>query len=520
MHIVNCDHPRLITNPHTGEKLRVRCGHCSQCLNARAKKWINKLTVESQYHRYAFMVNLTYDNYHLPRLVLNENGNLVFKNRSLPLCIPLQDLIDIVNNSSQSAEHKQKELNYLSARLGHRLGLPVCCSDDISKFNKRLNKYFHDHITKRYSNFRFFVCHEYGPTTFRNHIHGIYYFDDPRIEACFLEAVHACWQNGDTSAANIFSNGGFSYVAQYVNMSVHLPSFYSHKDLRQRHQFSKCPPLGFDSLPFEELRKIYNERPTYRTVWDSSSARYVTLPVNTTYKDRYFPKCPIYHRISDYDRIGLYRSVEILPSCGFDEFSEACYQLLRRVRNGKLSIAPQYKGLVRYIQEIHMDTREHDLVNLQLRKLYNVSKRFCFIRDSLGCSSEYILFCINDFYKKLDYERLRDFYLFQVDYSRMYPERIHDLVFMYPEMVDYFQSLKPDEYPDNDIYVNALESFGISDLGSFDYNYTLDFKGSSSRAGDIYKDTHKAHEKNNYLYSQRFANLDPDLQKICIDYAS
>ena len=62
MHIVNCDHPRLIINPHTGEKLRVRCGHCSQCLNARAKKWINKLTVESQYHRYAFMVNLTYDN--------------------------------------------------------------------------------------------------------------------------------------------------------------------------------------------------------------------------------------------------------------------------------------------------------------------------------------------------------------------------------------------------------------------------------------------------------------------------
>ena len=140
------------------------------------------------------------------------------------------------------------------------------------------------------------IAHEYGPTTFRPHLHGIYYFDDPRIEACFSEAIHSCWQNGDTSAANIFSNGGFSYVAQYVNMSVHLPSFYSHKDLRQRHQFSKCPPLGFDSLLLESLRQLYSERPTYRTVWDSSSARYVTLPVNSTFKDRYFPKCPGYSK--------------------------------------------------------------------------------------------------------------------------------------------------------------------------------------------------------------------------------
>ena len=301
MHIVNCDHPRYTINPHTGEKLRVRCNKCPQCLNARAKMWVNKLTTEAQYHRYAFMVNLTYDNSRLPRLILDDNDNLVYKNRNLPLCIPLQDLFDIIDNSFQNDKRKEKEKRLLLARLNHYLGLPVCCSDDISKFNKRLNKWFYDHVTKRYENFRFFVCHEYGPATFRNHCHGVYYFDDPRIEACFLEAIHACWKNGDSSAANIFSNGGFSYVAQYVNMSVHLPSFYTHKDLRQRHQFSKCPPLGFDSVSFQELRDIYNDRPTYRTVWDSSSARYVTLPVNATFKDRYFPKCPGYNQIFDYN---------------------------------------------------------------------------------------------------------------------------------------------------------------------------------------------------------------------------
>ena len=167
-----------------------------------------------------------------------------------------------------------------------------------------------------------------------------------------------------------------------------------------------------------------------------------------------------------------------------------------------------------------MDTVEYRLVCLKLRKWFNISKRFCFIRDSLGVSSDYVLNCINEFYKKLDYERLKDFYSFQVNYVDLNPGRLHDLVFMYPDMVDYFRSLKLDEYPDNELYVNALESFGISDLGTFDYSDTLDFKGSSSRASDIYKDTHKAHEKNEYLYSERFKYLDPELQKIMIAYAS
>lgn len=526
MHIVNCDHPRVIVNPHTGEKVRVRCGKCAQCLNARAKKWINKLSVESQYHRFAFMVNLTYDNFHLPKLFL-KGDSLVYGNRDLSLCIPLHDLLDLIDNSFQDPEKKEKDKNYLLARLKHPLGLPVCCSDDISKFNKRLNKWIHDNITHRYYNFRFFQAHEYGPTTFRPHCHGIYYFDDPRVAARFLEAISACWQNGDSSAANIFSNGGFSYVAQYVNMSVHLPSFYSHKDLRQRHQFSKCPPLGFDSLSFEELRKVYNDRPTYRTVWDSSSSRYVTLPVNSTFKDRYFPKCPGYNNLSDSSRIGLYRAVELLPSSDYDEFSESVYSFFCGLRSGKLSkesflptLRPYIKGIFDYVSSLHMDTVETRLVDLKLRKLYNISKRFVFIRDSLGYSSEYVLKCINEFYSKIDYERLKDFYSFQVDYVSNNPGRLHDLVFMYPDMIDYFQNLKPDEFPDNNLFVDALETFGISDLGTFDYSDTLDFRGTSSRASDIYKDTHKAHERNNYLYSEKFKHLDCELQKIMISYAS
>ena len=50
MHLVNCEHPRFVINPSTGDKLRVRCGKCDTCKNALAKDWCNRLIEESQHN--------------------------------------------------------------------------------------------------------------------------------------------------------------------------------------------------------------------------------------------------------------------------------------------------------------------------------------------------------------------------------------------------------------------------------------------------------------------------------------
>ena len=75
MHISNCQHPYLITNPHTGEKVRVRCNKCSTCKNARAKNWVNRLLEEHGHNKYSFMATLKYDNMHLPMITSDDFGN-------------------------------------------------------------------------------------------------------------------------------------------------------------------------------------------------------------------------------------------------------------------------------------------------------------------------------------------------------------------------------------------------------------------------------------------------------------
>lgn len=518
MHICNCEHPRLITNPHTGEKLRVRCGKCNQCKNAKAKNWINRLTAEADNNAFAFMVNLTYDDVHLPRLVRSRDG-IVFANRDLPLCISYSDIDDLL--SDLPLDLKAKELDYINSRLSHRLGLPCICIDDIQKFNKRLNKYIHDHITNRYGNFRFFIAGEYGPSTFRIHYHGIYYINDKEVAAHFSEIISSLWENGDSSAAHIYSKGGFSYVAQYVNMLTHLPKVYELSALRPRHTFSKCPPIGTPKLLASEIREVHDRKPVKRTVWDSQASRYADVPINSSFKARFFPQCEGYNRRPVNERAALYRITEFLPSEGFEEFCESVYKVFCLARCNKLPSFPFFKGVESYVRGLAMDTKDRDKVEAKLYRTYLVSKRYLYLRSSLGCSDEWLMKSIDDYYIKLDYERLKDFYKFQEDYTKIHSPL--DLIHMYPEFNEFLDSVEVDKLEFVPDYLRlALFSFGVDwyfgELPTVDG--TFDAKRVKSQHDKIYKDTHKAHDIHNYRYSKRFNRSDPQLQDIILNYAT
>lgn len=518
MHICNCENPRLIINPQTGEKVRVRCGKCNQCKNAKSKNWVNRLTAEADNNAFAFMVNLTYDDLHLPRLVRGSEG-LVFANRDLPLCIPYDEIDNLFSDLPE--EQKAKEYQYLNDRLSHRLGLPCICIDDLQKFNKRLNKYIHDHFTSKYANFRFFLCGEYGPATYRIHYHGIYYLNDREVAFHFPEIVSACWQNGDSPVAHIYSKGGFSYVAQYVNMLTHLPKVYEISALRPRYTFSKLPAIGSPKLLASEIREVHDRKPVKRTVWDPQASRYSDVPVNSAFKSRFFPKCSGYSSRPFAERAALYRFAEFFPSERFSDFCEKVYQFFSLVRLHKLQTPSYLSGIVNYVRELHMDTKERDKVEMKLYRDFLVSKRYIYLRSSLRCSDEWLLKSIDEFYKKYDYERLKDFYLFQQDYSKLHSTL--DLINMYPEFSDYLDNVTTDSIQDVPDYLRfALFSFGIDwyfgELPSLDGTY--DAKLVKSQHDKIYKDTHKAHDINNYRYSKRFHDSDPLLQNLILKYAT
>lgn len=169
-----------------------------------------------------------------------------------------------------------------------------------------------------------------------------------------------------------------------------------------------------------------------------------------------------------------------------------------------------------------MNSNEPKAVEAKLYKSYLVSKRYCYLRSVLNTSDYNMVRHIDEFYKKLDYEKLKDFYSFQQDYSFLHSSV--DLIHAYPEFSDYVFNLskrdgipKLDGMPD---YLRlALFSFGIdwySDIPSLDSTY--DYKNMVSSNDKIYKDSHKTHESVDYVYSKRLNDLNPILQKILIEY--
>ena len=98
--------------------LEIPCGHCVECLKLRSKAWAFRNYFEALNSKgYGnYFITFTYDEEHLP---------------------------------------------------------PTLIKDEISKFNKLLKVYLKRQ--NKYSEFRFYMCGEYGGKTLRPHYHVLYY---------------------------------------------------------------------------------------------------------------------------------------------------------------------------------------------------------------------------------------------------------------------------------------------------------------------------------------------------------
>lgn len=101
------------------------CGHCDGCRIARSREWANRCMMELEYHDSAYFLTLTYDEEHVPR-------------------------------------HW-----YADPSTGEALQSLSLEKRDMQLFWKRLRKAFPD------DKIRYFMCGEYGSTTFRPHYHAI-----------------------------------------------------------------------------------------------------------------------------------------------------------------------------------------------------------------------------------------------------------------------------------------------------------------------------------------------------------
>lgn len=198
--------------PHQDVVL-IPCGKCLGCRLEYAKKWSDRIIMESKCHDSNYFVTLTYDDSYVP--VVENNG--VF--------------------------------------------LDTLCKKDVQDFMKRLRKYMEP------EKIRFYLCGEYGSSSYRPHYHAIIFGlrlpdvtektgaksvnGDPILESQILTKI---WGKGFVELGSVTANSA-SYVARYVLKKAREDQTEDFKVRGQEPEFSlmsRKPAIGrpyFDAHP-------------------------------------------------------------------------------------------------------------------------------------------------------------------------------------------------------------------------------------------------------------------------------
>lgn len=167
---LECQHKIPIWIPNFGY-IHVGCGKCAVCRKKHSDSWRIRLIHEASQHSNNLFVTFTYSSDHLPYL----DGTATFRKR------------------------------------------------DVQLFFKRLRK----DLEKEGIRIKYFLCSEYGPTTFRPHYHCIIFGFPPSLIR--LSKIHnyleKFWTKGFISVSRLNSRR-IAYCAKYCVTPCALPSKY------------------------------------------------------------------------------------------------------------------------------------------------------------------------------------------------------------------------------------------------------------------------------------------------------
>ena len=147
---------------------------------------------------------------------------------------------------------------------------PVVCREDVQLFIKRLRRRLEYDTHSLLSNlsdddktFRYFVCSEYGPNTFRPHYHGLLFFKNKRTAQAVAERyIYESWQLCDRrnlDCQEVFSCAS-SYVSKYVVSDTRLPFILQVPALATFSLRSTRPAIGACVLSLDEFYSKYSPK--------------------------------------------------------------------------------------------------------------------------------------------------------------------------------------------------------------------------------------------------------------------
>lgn len=448
MHLLSCKKPKRIFNKYINEYVWVPCGECNICKNRRAAKYTALLERERMQHAFSFFVTLTYDEQNIPLLTPGDfvqrvgSPDCYYSSREKDgICITFNDIF----LDDKKDLFDQADIDFFNNWVQHG-GLPICSRYDVQTFLKRLNKFIHDNITHQYKNFRYFIVSEYGCTTFRSHYHGIFFVDNQELASVFSDCIAACWKNTRTGLpfgrvdSKPVENSACAYCAQYINKCTDLPYVYQQRKLRPFFLCSRNPFIGAFSQCPEDDSKMVNDTVVTQAIRKKASDTSLTVvPLESSYQNRLFPKCPLYGTIPDTFKFEMYRFASRLRAESCKDFMNKVFDLVSLECEYQDDFSNWVRSLVSFsdvADSIYQcDHRQpwklfdEYTFNL-LRRIYYTCCKISRQAKAFGISVRAYVQKIIEYYKKKELYLLHEQYNYQAEVADTEPESI---ACMYPE---------------------------------------------------------------------------------------
>lgn len=395
-----CKHPVEINDPlYPGHKKLVPCGSCSVCLQERVEDWKRRLDVEQSQHKYTYFVTLTYNDYHVP----------VFRPDDISTYYGLTSL------------QEQEVYEYLSTHDFSEQYL-VLRYEDIQLFLKKLRNYVSrtPNLPEEESFIRFFVCCEYGETSYRPHYHILIYSDsdilckntikfsflnerkdiEERTGTLFEYYCYKAWTTSDYNSQVLkgdvkcepVDGDASGYVSKYCLSTACLPEFLRCSPFRPFIMASRCPSIGSFKMDDAQAKEIIDKGfDAIHNEFGTEDKGNVDLPLYRSIKDRLFPKCERFFDLSHVDRSLLYGLYKVAKCGSFND-------LIDNLREDHIR---QLKYIFR------LDPVDYpEEFSKKLRRHYRMSKWFCNMCARLNVTPAWYMRKIEEFYLNRQYDKL------------------------------------------------------------------------------------------------------------------
>lgn len=316
--LFTCFSPKRVYNTRLGREVVTSCGNCAYCLAVKSADHTNRVKREfiRNGESLALFLTLTYDNNHLPCYQYNGRSKRWFSNVSCADARfePIKS-DEVYLYPSPERYYVGKTIKRSDARSAFRRhDRPTFAHlyyPDVQHFIARVRTSFHHFATRKTDSalhnalktsnlsyeslrFRYAVCGEYGPATFRPHYHLILWFStrfaDSAVNA-LSQVLSACWSLGRFDCQTVTTDGVSNYLASYISSLSSLPNVLKAKYLRPFFRFSQCPTLGIVSLDDAQIQEMLATGDAYTTRYDDEEKRHVPTELPRASLNRYFPKC-------------------------------------------------------------------------------------------------------------------------------------------------------------------------------------------------------------------------------------